>query len=605
MSETADNLFEAAEPPPQQQQAPPWEGGDGGGGRARRRPRLRLPALSIQLFPNRSDAAEVGRARLFVTGAAFAAAFMVVSLKLVDAALYDPARPIRLDPGRAAAALPEPEQLRADIVDRNGELIATSLPISSLCARPNLIRDPAAAAFLVAGALQDANAAAIQADLERERDFVWLRRHITPAQHQALLGLGLPGLCFEREQRRVYPQGGLAAHVVGFTDLDGKGLAGVERSFDDVLNERREPLAVSLDLRVQRIVRAEVQRAMDRFRAIGGVGLMMDVDTAEVIAMVSLPDFDANDPGAAPDDARFNRAALGVYEMGSTFKLLTAAQAMEEGSAKLNSYFDATKPLRIGRFTIRDFHAKNKWLSLEDILIYSSNIGAARVAEAGGVTAQREFMRKLGLLSPAKLEVAERGAPLTPRRWSDAHMMTISFGHGLAVTPTHLTTAISTLVNGGAHRQATVLKRLDGEQPKGRRIISEDVSRKVRWLMRQVVVNGTGKFADTGAYPVGGKTGTAEKARGRRGYDRNAKLASFVAAFPIHAPKYALLVMVDEPKPRKDTFGYATGGWVAAPAVKRIIERAAPILGMPPLTADAPERKQAILKIKPRPRKKT
>lgn len=600
MTVQADTLFEAADPPPSGPPPGPPQGQP-----AATRARLRLPVPTrIALFPERTDAAEVGRARLFVTCAVFAVAFLVVSVKLVDASLFDPTRPIRLDPGRAAAVLPQAEQLRADIVDRNGELIATSLPIASLCGRPDLIRDPVSAAFLIAGALQDANAAAIQAELEREREFVWLRRHITPAQHQSLLALGLPGLCFEREQRRVYPQAGLAAHVVGFTDLDGKGLAGVERSFDDVLNDRREPLVLALDLRVQRIVRAEVQRAMDRFRAIGGVGLMMDVDTAEVVAMVSLPDFDPNDPGAAPDEARFNRAALGVYEMGSTFKLFTAAQALQAGDAELHTRFDATKPLKVGRFTIRDFHSKNRWLTLEDILIYSSNVGAARVAEVGGAAAQRDFLRKLGMLTPAKLEVAERGAPLTPRRWSDAHMYTVSFGHGLAVTPVHLTTAVSSIVNGGAYRPATVLKRIDGERPKGRRVISEKVSDKIRWLMRQVVVNGTGRNAETDAYPVGGKTGTAEKARGRRGYDRNAKLASFVSAFPIQAPKYALLVMIDEPKPRKDTFGYATGGWVAAPAVKRIIDRAAPVLGMTPLGEDAPARAQAILKIKPRPKPK-
>lgn len=590
MSENADNLFARADPPPGPIPA-------GAGGRRRWRPRVRL-----SLFPNRGSAADVGRARLFVTGAIFAVAFAVVTVKLVDAALYDPERTVRIDPGRTIAEDQERTNFRADIVDRNGELIATSLPVSSLCARPKLVRDPAAAAFLVAGVLPELSAASIQADLERGRDFIWLKRHITPTQHQDLLALGLPGLCFEREQHRVYPQSGLSAHVTGFTDLDGAGLAGVERAFDDVLRERDEPLKLSIDLRVQRIVRDEVQHAMERFDAIGGVGLMMDVDTAEVVAMVSLPDFDPNAPASASDDARFNRAALGVYEMGSTFKIITAAQGMESGAAKLMTRFDATKPLRIGRFSIRDFHAKNRWLTLEEVLIYSSNIGAAKLAEVGGPIAQRSFMKSLGMLSPSGVEIPEKGAPLTPRRWTDAYMLTIAFGHGLAVTPMHLTASIAALVNGGEHRQPTVLKRLDGERPLGRRVVRDQVSRNVRWLMRQVVVNGTGRKADVDAYPVGGKTGTAEKARGRRGYDKDAKLASFVAAFPIHAPRYALLVMVDEPKGRKDTFGYATGGWVAAPAVKRIIERAGPMLGMQPLREDAKARRLPILSIKPRPK---
>ncbi len=587
MTKDDENLFATADPPPGPRPA--------GAGR-RRRWRL---SFRPRLFPNRESATEVGRARLFVTGCAFLVAFGLVSAKLVDASLYDPARPVRIDPERAALEPEEVRALRADIVDRNGELIATSLPVASLCARPKLIRDAASAAFLVAGVLPDANAAAIQAELERGRDYVWLRRHITPKQHQDLLALGLPGLCFEHEQRRVYPQGPLAAHVVGFADLDGRGLAGVERSFNDVLNDRKEPLALALDLRVQRIVRDEVQYAMDRFQAIGGVGLMLDVATAEVVALVSLPDFDPNDAGAAPDDGRFNRAALGVYEMGSTFKLLTAAQALETGTSKLSTRFDATQPLRIGRFTISDFHAKNRWLSLEEILIYSSNIGAARVAEAGGPEAQRAFLNTVGMLTPSTVELDERGAPLTPQRWSEVRMQTIAFGHGIAVTPIHLAAATAGLVNGGIFRQATVLKRLEGEQPNGRRVVSEAVSDNMRWLMRQVVANGTGGKADVVAYPVGGKTGTAEKARGRGGYDRDAKLASFIAAFPIQAPKYVLLVMIDEPKGRKDTYNYATGGWVAAPAVKRIIERAGPVLGMPPLTASSPDQAKPILNIPP------
>lgn len=589
MTDSGENLFARASPPPG-----PIPAATPGG---RWRPRFR-PSL----FPHRNAAAEVGRARLFVAGAVLAVAFGVVSLKLVDAALYDPARTVRLDHDQAAETMPVQNTLRADIIDRNGELVATSLPISSLCARPKLIRDAAAAAFLVAGVLPDANAAAIQAQLERGRDFVWLRRHITPVQHQALIGLGLPGLCFEHEQRRVYPQSGLAAHVVGFADLDGKGLAGIERSFDNVLRDRPDPLQISLDLRVQRIVRDEVQTAMDRFNAIGGVGILMDIHTAETIAMVSLPDFDPNAAATASDDARFNRATLGVYEMGSTFKLLTAAQALETGVAKLSTHFDATKPLRIGRFSIRDFHAKNRWLSLEEVLIYSSNIGAAKMAELGGPAAQRDFLGKLGMLQPSQIESSESGAPLTPRRWSETHMQTIAFGHGIAVTPTHLSAALAGIVNGGEFRQPTLLKRLEGEKPKGQRVVSEKVSRQVRRLMRQVVVNGTGRNADVAAYPVGGKTGTAEKARGRRGYDRNAKLASFIAAFPIQDPRYVLLVMIDEPKGRKDTFGYATGGWVAAPAVKAIIERAAPVLGMPPLRPGSAAWDKSILKIKPRPR---
>ncbi len=602
MTDRDENLFEVAEPPYWENQV----------GRKHMRSLGFLNRLhcivgrafrSISLFPSRPDVIEAGRGRLFIAGSVFAIAFTVVSVKLVDASLYDPKRTVRISAGFAGET-PLAPILRADLVDRRGDLVATSLPVASLCARPKLIRDPSAAAHAVAFVLPNTNAATLQAQLERGKDFVWLHRHITPRQHDQLMDLGIPGLCFEKEQRRVYPQGGLASHVAGFADLDGKGLSGVERKFDELLNERGQPFSLSIDLTVQRIVREEVQKAIDRFQAIGGVGVLMQADTAEVIAMVSLPDFDANDVGAAADDARFNRATLGVYEMGSTFKIFTAAMALEAGHAKLLTRFDATKPLKIGRFTIRDFHAKNRWLTVEEMMIYSSNIGAARMAQMSGPAGQRAFMGKLGMLQPLALEVSDVGSPLKPRRWGDTATLTIAFGHGLAVTPIHMTAAVSALVNGGVYRQPTVVKRLPGEGAQGKRIVSEKVSDDVRWLMRQVVVNGTGRKADTAFYPVGGKTGTAEKARRRGGYDKNEKLASFIASFPIHDPKYVLLVMVDEPKGRKDTYGYATGGWVAAPAVKAIIERSGPALGLEPIGPEHPVRQTAILSIKKRPKEK-
>ena len=563
-----------------------------------RAPHTHLLPAKINIFPRRPDVEEASRSRLFVVGAVFATAFLVVSLKLIDASIYAPPHEIHLEPNRAVASLPTKQQFRANIVDRHGELIASSLPIASLCARPKLIRDLSAAAFLIAGVLPDTSAAAIQAELERGREYVFLKRHITPSQHKALLALGLPGLCFEREQRRVYPQGPLASHVTGFTNIDGKGLGGVELEFDDVLRDREDPLALSIDLRVQRIVREEVQFAIDKFSAIGGVGLMIDVENGEFLAMVSLPDFDPNNVAAATEDSRRNQATLGTYEMGSTFKLITAAQALQTGQAELNSMFDATKPIRVGRFRISDFHPQNRWLSLEEVLIHSSNIGAAKMAELGGVDQQKAFLNRLGMLKPTSLELPEIGVPQVPRRWSETSMRTISYGYGISVTPVHVATAISGLVNGGILHQPTILKRLNNERPKGRKVITENVSSKIRWLMRQVVVNGTGTQAEAKFYPVGGKTGSAEKrTAGGTGYDKNSNLVSFVAAFPIQAPRYALLVMVDGPKPRKDTFGYATGGWVAAPAARKIIERAAPVLGITPIGLEATDRPERILQI--------
>ena len=530
-----------------------------------------------------AQALETGRTRLLVAGMVFALAFTVIAWRLVDIAAFSPGGEPRI-----AATPPAPAFAagRADIVDRNGVVLATSLPAASLYANPRQVRDPAGAAARLVGALPGLSQTEIRAKLSTDRSFIWLKRNLTPREQYRVNRLGIPGLYFEREERRFYPHGRLTAHGVGFTNVDNKGLAGVERSFDEVLRGRAEPLALSLDLRVQYVLAQELAAAMSEFAAIGAAGLVMDAATGEVLALVSLPDFDPNRPGAAAPEARFNRASLGLYEMGSVFKIFTLAMALDEGVVTLDDGYDASKPIRIARFTINDFHAKNRWLSVPEIFMYSSNIGAARMAMDTGTAVQQAFLGRLGLTRPADIELAEVGRPLVPSPWREINTVTIAYGHGLAVSAVQMASAVAAVVNGGEFRPATLIKRAEGGRPAGTRIMSRDTSLKMRRLLRLVVRRGTGRQADAEGYRVGGKTGTADKLIGGR-YARDARIASFAAAFPMNDPRYVIFVMVDEPKGTARTRGYATGGWVAAPIVRRVVERIGPILGVEPVRNDA------------------
>ena len=526
---------------------------------------------------------ETGRTRLLAAGVVFAMAFLVVGWRLVDIAVLSAGGEPRIAAAAPAAAA---RSGRADIVDRNGVVLATSLSTASLYANAKQLRDPEAAAARLVEVLPDLSRTEVAAKLATGRSFIWLKRNLTPREHYRVNRLGIPGLYFEREQRRFYPHGGLTAHSVGFTDVDNRGLGGIERSFDDVLRGRDEPLALSLDLRVQHAMSQELGAAMAEFGAIGAAGIVMDVASGEVLAMVSLPSFDPERPGTAPADSRFNRASLGLYEMGSVFKIFTVAMALDAGVVTLNDGYDTSKPIRVARFTINDFHGKNRWLSVPEILMYSSNIGAARMAMDTGTAAQRSFLERLGLTRPASIELSEVGTPMLPSPWREINTLTIAYGHGLAVSPVQFTGAVAAVINGGEFRPATLLKQPAGKAVQGIRIMDRATSLKMRRLLRLVVRRGTGRKADAEGYLVGGKTGTADKLINGR-YARNTRIASFLGAFPMTAPRYVVFAMVDEPKGIERTHGYATGGWVAAPVVRAVIERIGPMLGVAPIRADA------------------
>lgn len=534
-------------------------------------------AARIQIEGVRKQALEMGRSRLLVTGAIIMMAFAAISIRLVDLMVLGGAREPGIEQARFS---PQAPVVRGDIVDRSGILVATSLPTASLYADPAMVMDVNEAANHLLRVMPDLDRIDLLAKLKSKRRFVWLHRNLTPDQHYQINRLGIPGFGFQNEERRVYPHGTLLAHVVGLTDRDGKGIAGVERYFDGVLDGSPEPLRLSLDVRVQSLVREELVNTVAKFSAIGGAAVVMDVNTGELISMVSLPDFDPNLPGGAIGDAIFNRVTKGVYEMGSTFKLFTAAMALDAGTVDIGGGYDASKPIKVARFTISDYHAENRWLSVPEILIHSSNIGAAKMAVDVGTERQQEYLRNLGLLNPSEIELPEVGGPLMPAKWREINTMTISYGHGIAVSPVQLASGISTLVNGGVRHPATLLARDAGDVIPGERVFSPTTSLQLRGLMRLVVRNGTGRKAEVPGYMVGGKTGTADK-QGGGGYQRNKRIASFVGAFPINDPRYVVLVLVDEPKGIKETFNYATGGWVSAPAVGRIVAGIGPLLGVP------------------------
>lgn len=537
---------------------------------------------------------ETSHTRLIITGALLCLAFVVIGARLVEVAAF------KAGDAHIARSLPATHVVvgRADIIDRNGALLATTLETPSLYADPKIVlsaREGAqAAAHKLVQVLPDLNEAEVYQKLTSDKSFIWLKRQLTPRQQDAVNRLGIPGLEFQDEDKRIYPQGDLVAHVVGYAGVDNKGLAGIERSFDEPLRSSPQPVQLAIDLRIQAILREETLRQMTEFKAEGGSGIIMDVSTGEVVALVSLPDFDPNDPSATPAANLFNRVTLGVYEIGSVFKIFTTAMALDAHVTSMGGGYDATDPIHIGRFTIHDDHAQRRWLSVPEIFMYSSNIGAAKMALDVGPDRQRAFLEKLGLLQAPRFELPEIGAPHLPSPWRPINTMTIGFGHGISISPLQIATAVSAVVNGGILHPATLLKVPQGQSVAGQRVISPETSIELRKLLRLVVEKGTGKLAEAPGYLVGGKTGTAEEVAGSR-YDTHALLSSFAGVFPVNDPRYFIMISIDQPHGDAQSSGYATGGWVAAPGVARTVERMASLVGIQPIDEDLPEIRRSLM----------
>ncbi|MFL6830154.1 MAG: peptidoglycan D,D-transpeptidase FtsI family protein [Sphingomicrobium sp.] len=477
---------------------------------------------------------------------------------------------------------------RGDIVDRDGEPLARTIDAWTIAIHPTrVIGDKLALARRLAELMPEHSEAQYFAMLRSGRSFFYLRRRAAPGLVEAVNALGEPGLAIQREPDRLYPQTSLAAHVIGYTDIDGHGVAGMERAFDAELSDpltRAEPLTLSIDSRLQQALEHELIDAMTTFSAIGAAGVVMDIHTGEVLAMTSLPQLNPNAAGDGSEEARFNRAALGVYELGSTFKPFTVAMAMDSGIIKsFGKIYNCPDELIAYGHAIHDTHPFGRACTVAEIMKESSNIGIAQIAAQLGAERQKDFLRKMGFLGSVKVELKERGRSLTPgANWGPLEVMTVGFGHGIAVTPLHLATGYATLFNGGIYRPATLLKVGPNHPvPRGVRVFTEETSYRMRALLRLVVTQGTGRKADAPGYRVGGKTGTAEKLLNGR-YTSSAVVTTFAGVFPMDEPRYVIVAMLDDPKATADTYGFHTAGWNVAPVVSRTVSRIAPMLGVRP-----------------------
>jgi len=527
----------------------------------------------------KGDVQEVARQRIVVASALFMVMFTAVALRMSYVSLWrDSSEPTQRMAARGGAIQSE----RADIVDRNGVVMATSLPVASAFVNPHLLIDTQDAAKKIVSALPELKYDEVKEKLDADKSFIWIKRGLSPREHFLVNRLGIPGLEFQAEERRIYPQGTTAAHVVGYANIDNSGLAGIERYFDQQL-QSGEPVQLSLDLRLQRMVEDEIARAAKKFSAIGAQAIVMDVTNGEILAMASLPTYDANNARTITNESLFNRATLGVYEQGSMFKVFNTALALDSGKFTMNDKLDASAPIKIDRFTIHDDpDVPHRVLTLPEVFTYSSNIGSAKMAVEVGTDAQRAFFDRMGFLKPLTTEIPELGTPLWPRHWAKINTMTIAFGHGMSVSPLHLTTGVAAIINGGMLHSPTFVKRAGAPPDPGRRIIQPKTSELMRYLMRLNVIQGTGKKAEVKGYEVGGKTGTAEKVGRGGGYAKKALFSSFVGVFPMSDPKFLVLVSLDEPKGLPETGGYATGGMVSAPSVKVIIDDIIALYGILP-----------------------
>ncbi|MCX7340232.1 MAG: penicillin-binding protein 2 [Hyphomicrobiales bacterium] len=539
---------------------------------------------------------EKSEARIGLIMLCFGALFLTLAGRLVYLAVASD-EPVGLRRATADAT----SAARPDIIDRNGEVLATDVRSVSVFAEPRKILDKDEAVELLTAVLPDINAKDLRDRFERRRGFVWVKREITPRQQAEVHRLGIPGVGFVPENKRVYPNGTAAAHVLGFANIDNIGIAGIEKYIDqkglidptgagiNATSKELKPVQVSIDLRVQHALRDELAIGMARFKAKAAAGSILDVTTGEIIATVSLPDFDPANQADALDPNRINRVNVGVFEMGSTFKALTVAMALDSGRFNVNSTFDARNALRYGRHTINDFHAQKRIMSVPEVFIYSSNIGTAKMALQLGVDHHRAFLKRAGQLDRLRTELPESAEPIVPQRWGELNTMTIAFGHGLAVAPLQAAMATGALMNGGLLIPPTFLKRSEEDAKAiATRLVKPETSEAMRYVMRLNAERGSASRAAVSGFYVGGKTGTAEKVVNGR-YSKTRLFTTFMAIAPSDKPRYLFMTLYDEPQGLTETHGYATSGWNASPTTGRIIERVAPLLGLPP-RFEAPDR---------------
>jgi cell division protein FtsI (penicillin-binding protein 3) len=546
----------------------------------------RVKATARDLFSTRLDKSG-GRIRMIAL--AMIAAYAGIAVKLVALGLsHDPPQTLKVAADQAVSGA------RPDLLDRNGEILATDVKTMSVFAEPRRIIDKDEAVELITAVLPDVDAKELRERLGSKKGFVWVKRQVTEKEQEEIFHLGLPGVGFLPENKRVYPNGPLGAHVIGFVDKDNIGIAGMEKYLDQqsltdphvagftVDPDALKPVRLSLDLKATHALRDELAAGIERYRAKAAAGAIIDVDTGEIVALESLPDFDPNDPGDVKDPQKINRVNVGVYEMGSTFKALSVAMALESGKVNLNSRIDARDSLRYGRFTIHDFHATHRVLTVPEVFTHSSNIGAARMALMVGVEGHQAFLKKMGQLDRLRTELPESAEPLVPKHWSELNTVTIAFGQGLNVAPIQALMAVAALVNGGNLMTPTFLPRSEAEAAAvSHRVVSEQTSESMRYLMRANATHGSATLANIPGYYVGGKTGTADKiVHGH--YSPDKVFTTFMAITPADKPKYLYLVMYDEPQGLPEDGGYHTAAHNAGRVAGRLIERVEPLEGTPP-----------------------
>lgn len=545
------------------------------------------------------------RQRLAIMIGLFTVAYVILGARLIQYGISEPIQSASISAGHAVASRP-------NIVDRNGLLLATDLNMVSLYAEPRRIIDADEVVEKLAMVVPNLDWSETHRKLRSQSAFQWLRRQLTPKQQADILALGLPGIGFRPEKRRIYPGGATASHVVGHVNVDNQGLAGMERYLDQqgladlraagLTNDTRlEPVKLSIDLRVQNIVREVAAKAMVDYKAEAAGAVIIDVETGEVLAMASVPDYDPNEPSRRLTDGSidkeyekgwFNRISNATFEMGSTFKSFTLAMGLDEGKINLNSVVDASRPIRMGGFTIRDFKGKNRPLSIPEVFQYSSNIGTAAVADMVGIDGHQQFLTRLGLLSKMETEMPGVATPTQPRTWKKINSVTISFGHGVATTPLQTAVAAAALMNGGYLVPPTFLPRSKEEaQALATRVIKDKTSADMRTLYDWNGIKGSGRHAQVEGFHVGGKTGTADKVINGR-YARDINFNAFVAAFPMDKPRYVVLSIIDAPRTGEN--GGRTAASTAAPMIKAIIRRVAPLLGVQPRFGEPEENMQLV-----------
>ncbi|MEZ5852157.1 MAG: penicillin-binding protein 2 [Hyphomicrobiaceae bacterium] len=540
--------------------------------------------------PPALDMGSLSRSRLMLVAGVLAVGLAAIAGQILRLSL------VRGESGGLHAAEPVARTFaRPDIVDRDGHVIAADVGAPSLYADPSILLDVDEAVEKLVTSLPTLDAATLRKSLsDRTRRFAWIKRHLTPVEAQRVHELGLPGLAFQREPKRVYPLGTLLGHVVGRVDVDNRGVAGLERHVDETLglepvigagSSTRPPVRTTIDLGIQQALASELDAGLARYRAKAAMGLVMDVETGAILGSASLPSVDPNHIG--PDDLdSIDRVQGGVYELGSIFKTITVAMGLDQGIATLAKTYDVTRPIVRDGYTIRDPHPVGRPMTVREIFLRSSNVGAGSIALEAGVPRQQMFLARLGLTGAMRTEAGPVAQPLVPGRWQELEAVTISYGHGLAVTPIQFVAAAATLLNGGYRVAPHYLEQ--ASVPSRERIVSPETSDAIREIMRLNVTTaiGTGRRADVAGYRVGGKTGTAEMP-GPKGYARKAVIASFLAAFPMDAPRYVTLVSLVEPQPAEGTRGQITASLNAAPVTANLIERIAPVLGVLPRRLNA------------------